>query len=110
MKRMTKTLAAGIALLLSQASLASAADLVWWTMNWNEQMAKDYVAEFMKENPDVTIRVEANVAGGLQSRILGALQSGSHASRRPQQISCAARAEIDGKRNDVEACLSEYTH
>ncbi|MDK1373666.1 MULTISPECIES: ABC transporter substrate-binding protein [unclassified Sinorhizobium] len=77
MKRMTKTLAAGFALLLSQASLASAADLVWWTMNWNEQKAKDYAAEFMKENPDVKIRVEANVAGGLQSRILVALQSGS---------------------------------
>jgi len=77
MKRTTKTLVAGLALLLSQMNYASAADLVWWTMNWNEQKAKDYAAEFMKENPGVKIRVEANVAGGLQSRILVALQSGS---------------------------------
>lgn len=77
MKRRTKMLVTGLALLLSQAAHASAADLVWWTMNWNEQKAKDYAAEFMKENPGVNVRVEANVAGGLQSRILVALQSGS---------------------------------
>ncbi|MGK6315461.1 ABC transporter substrate-binding protein [Neorhizobium sp. DT-125] len=77
MKRRTKMLVTGLALLLSQAAHTSAADLVWWTMNWNEQKAKDYAAEFMKENPGVNVRVEANVAGGLQSRILVALQSGS---------------------------------
>lgn len=77
MKRRTKMLVTGLALLLSQAAHASAADLVWWTMNWNEQKAKDYAAEFMKENPGINVRVEANVAGGLQSRILVALQSGS---------------------------------
>jgi len=69
-------LAAGIGLLLSHSTIASAADLVWWTMSWNEQNAKNFAAEFMKENPDVTIRIEPNVAGGLQSRILVALQSG----------------------------------
>lgn len=77
MKRRTKSLVAGLALMLSQATYASAADLVWWTMNWNEQKAKDFAAEFMKENPGVNVRIEANVAGGLQSRILVALQSGS---------------------------------
>lgn len=77
MKRKTRILAAGLALMLSHATCASAADLVWWTMNWNEQKAKDFAAEFMKENPGVKVRVEANVAGGLQSRILVALQSGS---------------------------------
>ncbi|SMF35353.1 multiple sugar transport system substrate-binding protein [Xaviernesmea oryzae] len=77
MKRRTKMLVTGLALLLSQAAHASGADLVWWTMNWNEQKAKDYAAEFMKENPGINVRVEANVAGGLQSRILVALQSGS---------------------------------
>ena len=77
MKRRTKILVAGLALMLSQATYASAADLVWWTMNWNEQNAKDFAAEFMQENPGVNVRVEANVAGGLQSRILVALQSGA---------------------------------
>lgn len=77
MKRKTRILAAGLALMLSHATCASAADLVWWTMNWNEQKAKDFAAEFMKENPGINVRVEANVAGGLQSRILVALQSGS---------------------------------
>ena len=77
MKRKTRILAAGLALMLSHATCASAADLVWWTMNWNEQKAKDLAAEFMKENPGISVRVEANVAGGLQSRILVALQSGS---------------------------------
>lgn len=77
MKRRTKILVAGLALMLSQATYASAADLVWWTMNWNEKNANDFAAEFMKENPGVNVRVEANVAGGLQSRILVALQSGT---------------------------------
>ena len=77
MKRRSKILVASLALMLSQATYASAADLVWWTMNWNEQNAKDFAAEFMQENPGVNVRVEANVAGGLQSRILVALQSGT---------------------------------
>lgn len=77
MKTLNRTLAATLSLLLVQMNTASAADLVWWTMNWNEQKAKDYSTEFMKENPDIKIRVEANVAGGLQSRILVALQSGT---------------------------------
>lgn len=77
MKYETKMLVTGLAILLSQAAHASATDLVWWTMNWNEDKAKEYAVEFMKENPGVKIRIESNVAGGLQSRILVALQSGS---------------------------------
>jgi len=76
MKHKAKVLIAGLAMLMSQTGLGTSAELVWWTTSWNEQKARDFAAEFTKANPDVTVRIEPNVPGGLQSRVLVALQSG----------------------------------
>ncbi|KAA0971992.1 ABC transporter substrate-binding protein [Aureimonas fodinaquatilis] len=66
-----------LAALVMWPSMGSAQELVWWTMSWNEANARAFADEFIAENPGVTVRIEPNVAGGLQSRVLIAIQSGN---------------------------------
>jgi len=77
MQRCLKTLMAGTVMLMALAAYASAEEVVWWTMNWNEEKAQAFAEEFEAQNPDIDVRIESNVAGGLLNRIQVALQSGS---------------------------------
>lgn len=74
-----KTIAytAGVSLLCLAGSMAVADTVTWWTPNFNEARARELVAKFEAENPEITINLEITTTDGLPQRILTALQSGS---------------------------------
>lgn len=76
-KRQAAFAATTATLLLFQAGVASAGEVVWWAPNWGQARAEELARKFEAENPDTKIRIEVTVSDGLQNRILVALQSGS---------------------------------
>src|SRR4029079_7280164 len=74
----TGVLAAGAAVvIMAQAGLAIAGEIVWWTPNWGEARAKELAAKFQAANPGVTIKMEVTVSNGLAAKVATALRSGS---------------------------------
>ncbi|QQA43515.1 ABC transporter substrate-binding protein [Pelagovum pacificum] len=63
---------------LSVAAMSAQADEVtWWTPNFNEERARELVAQFEEEHPEITVNLEITVTNGLPERILTTLRSGS---------------------------------
>lgn len=73
------SLAATLSLAVSTLTLTAvqAGEVVWWTPNWGQARAEKLAADFMKANPDITIKMEITTSNGLPQRVLTALQSGA---------------------------------
>ena len=70
-------LAAGTALVPLTTAAALAGEVVWWTPNFNEERARELVAQFQEAHPEITITLEITTTNGLPERILTTLRSGA---------------------------------
>lgn len=78
MKHLGSTAALAFAVsTLTFVAAAAAGEVVWWTPNWGQARAEKLAADFMKANPDITIKMEVTTSNGLPQRVLTALQSGA---------------------------------
>jgi multiple sugar transport system substrate-binding protein len=68
-----KSVAIG-ALIVSGA--AQAGEVNFWVTEPGRAKAEQLIAEFQKENPGITVRLQANPYGGLEGKVMVALRSG----------------------------------
>ena len=76
-KTLIARLAAGTALVPLTTAAALAGEVVWWTPNFNEERARELVAQFQEAHPEITITLEITTTNGLPERILTTLRSGA---------------------------------
>jgi len=76
-QREMKALLGAVAAIALTCGFASAGEVVWWTPNWREDVARELAAKFEAANPDIKLKLEITVSDGLPTKILTALQSGS---------------------------------
>ena len=91
-------LAATVSAFTLSAGMTMAGEVVWWTPNWGQARAEKLAADFMKANPDITIKMEITTSNGLPQRVLTALQSGAldamfetYTALKPMVDSCRMR-------------------
>jgi ABC-type glycerol-3-phosphate transport system substrate-binding protein len=78
MKRQLSGLQIATATIAMTLSASAYADEVnWWVTEPGKVKAQALAAEFQKENPGTTIKLQANPYGGLEGKVLIALKSGS---------------------------------
>ncbi|TCR64059.1 sugar ABC transporter substrate-binding protein [Bosea sp. BK604] len=99
-------LATAAAALMLSAS-AHAGEVNWWVSEPGRAKAQQLAAEFEKENPGITIKLQANPYGGLEGKVMIAVKSGIPPDIIEVQNSWIPSYQATGALEDVGATIGQ---